>query len=308
MHSSVDAAPRPAVAPGLVLAAAVLGMSVAAPLVRLSAASPAVIALWRMGISLLIVAAGLAATSQWRELLTVRSREVVLSVMAGVALAGHFWSWNASVHLTTIAASVTLVSLQPAVVVLLSAVFLRESPTARQLAGIAVALTGALLISLPDVLRDAGAGAGSAGSANATLGNILALIGAVLAAIYFVLGRTVRSRLGVWSYVAIAYTACFVALLLTALVLPQPIWPQPPRELLIFAGLALGPMLLAHTGMNWALRYRPAYVVNLTVLAEPFGASLIAAFLPWIAEVPPATTIAGGIIVIAGMVLAAHRR
>jgi len=297
-------AQRPAIAPGLVLAVAIVGISVAAPLVRLSAAPPAVIALWRLGFSLVIVAAALGASGQWRELITVRSRDLALSILAGVALAGHFWSWNASVHLTTIAASVTLVSLQPAVVVLLSAFLLKETPTPRQLAGIAVALAGALLISLPDVFR----GAAASGATNPALGNMLALLGALLAAVYYVLGRGVRARLGVWSYVAIAYAACFVALFLAAFVLRQPIWPQPRQELLIFAGLALGPMLLGHTGMNWALRYRPAYVVNLTVLAEPFGASLIAALLPWIAEVPPATTIVGGVVVITGMAMAAHRR
>lgn len=301
-----SATEKPAIAPGVVLAVAVVGISVAGPLVRLSEAPAAVIAMWRMGFSLVIVAAALAASMQWRELLTIRPRELALSVLAGVALAAHFWSWNASVHLTTIAASVTLVSLQPAVVVLLSALFLRETPTGRQLAGIAVALTGALLISLPDVFR--GTAGGAAGSPNPALGNLLALIGALLAAVYYVLGRGVRARLGVWSYVAIAYTACFFALLLTAALLQQPIWPQPRQELLIFAGLAIGPMLLGHTGMNWALRYRPAYVVNLTVLAEPFGASLIAAFLPWIAEVPSVTTIVGGVIVVTGMVLAAYRR
>jgi drug/metabolite transporter (DMT)-like permease len=82
---------------------------------------------------------------------------------------------------------------------------------------------------------------------------------------------------------------------------------QPPRELAIFVGLALGPMLLGHTGLNWALKRSPAYVVNLTLLGEPVGATLIAAFLPGIREVPPPLTFVGGAIVFAGILLTARR-
>lgn len=297
--------PASPVHPGFVLALAILGISVAAPLVRLSQAPAVVVALWRLGFSLLLVGGALLLSGQWREWRTLRTKELTLPVIAGVALAGHFWSWNASVHLTTIAASVTLVCLQPAIIVAISAIYLYERPTGRQLAGIAIALAGALTITLPDLLR---AESGSLGPPNPLLGNLLALLGALLASIYYVIGRRVRARLGIWSYVGIAYTACFAALFAAAVLTSAPIAPQPSRELLIFAGLAVGPMLLGHTGMNWALRYRPAYVVNLTVLAEPLGASLIAAALPVIAETPPATTIAGGAIVLAGLALASARR
>lgn len=297
--------PAPPVHPGFVLALAILGISVAAPLVRLSQAPAVVVALWRLGFSLLLVGAALLLSGQWREWRALRTRELTLAIIAGVALAGHFWSWNASVHLTTIAASVTLVCLQPAIIVAISAMYLHERPTGRQLAGIAIALAGALTITLPDLLNP---DQGNLGPPNPLLGNLLALLGALLASIYYVIGRRVRARLGIWSYVGIAYTACFAALFTAAVLTSAPIAPQPSREMLIFAGLAVGPMLLGHTGMNWALRYRPAYVVNLTVLAEPLGASMIAAALPVIAETPPATTIAGGAIVLAGLALASARR
>jgi drug/metabolite transporter (DMT)-like permease len=87
----------------------------------------------------------------------------------------------------------------------------------------------------------------------------------------------------------------------------KPLAPQPPRELAIFAGLALGPMLLGHTGMNWALGHLPAFIVNLTTLGEPIGATILAALLPGIAEVPGVGTIAGGALVLVGVVLAARR-
>ena len=66
-------------------------------------------------------------------------------------------------------------------------------------------------------------------------------------------------------------------------------------------------MLLGHTGMNWALGHLPAYVVNLTTLGEPIGATLLAALLPGIAEVPGPGTLVGGVMVLGGILFAARR-
>jgi drug/metabolite transporter (DMT)-like permease len=82
-----------------------------------------------------------------------------------------------------------------------------------------------------------------------------------------------------------------------------PLVPQAPRDIAIFAGLALGPMLIGHTGCNWALRYLPAYVVNVALLGEAVGATLLAAALPGIREVPPVTTFAGGALILAGIIV-----
>ena len=286
----------PRVPPAAVLAVSLLGISFAAPLVRLSTAHPLAIAIWRLGFSLVIVAVALAVTGGWRQWRTLRPRDAWIAGAAGIVLALHFYAWNSSLLYTTVAASVVLVNLQPAIVAGLSALVLAERPGRGQVAGIALAMTGALVIGL----HDAG-GAGHPGS-RPLLGDALAVIGAITAAVYYVAGRRLRQRLDLWPYVGLVYGACFVTLVVIALVLRVPVGPQPPRELAIFAALALGPMILGHTGLNWALRYLPAYVVSLTVLGEPVGATVLAAVLPGIAEIPSLVTVAGGALVLAGVV------
>ena len=291
--------------PVLALALALLGISFAAPLVRLSDAHPVVIALWRLAFSLVMVGAMLVGTGTWRQWRTLSRRDVLVATGAGVMLALHFWSWNASVGYTTIAASATIVNLMPAFVAVASARWLGEVPSRRQMTGIGVAMLGAFVIALPDFI---GAASGATGAArNALLGDALALVGAVTAALYYVAGRRLRATLDLWPYVGIVYGACFVALLVAAGTMRLPVWPQPPRELAIFLGLAVGPMMLGHTGMNYALRYLPAYVVNLTTLGEPVGATLLAMLLPGIAEVPGPWTLAGGAILLGGVLLAGRR-
>jgi len=284
--------------PYWVLGLAVLGISFAGPLVRLSNAGALAIAVWRLGFSLVIVAVFLLATREWRDWRRLTLQELLLAVAAGVSLALHFWAWNASIHLTTIAASVSLVNLQPAIVALMSAFALKESPSSRQFLGIGAAIIGAFVIASPDLRNGAAASA-------PLLGNLLAVSAAITAAIYYTIGRRLRRVLGIWSYVSIVYGAALVTLFAVAIARGVALAPQPPREIAIFAALAVGPMLLGHTGMNWALKFLPAYVVNLTVLGEPVGATLLGAIIPAIHQIPSVSTLIGGAIVLVGVVITA---
>lgn len=293
--------------PGLVsavLVIAVLGVSLSGPLVRLSHAHPIAIAVWRLTFSLAIIAVPLGLSGAWKQLRALDARSYAIAIAGGVMLALHFWSWNTSVGLTTIAASVVLVNLQPLIVATLSALWLREPPTREQWMGIVIAVAGAAVVVLPD-LRQGGA---LSLSGRAALGDALATIGAITAAVYYVIGRRLRATLDLWAYVALVYGACLAALILVAAIIGAKLGPYPPREYRIFALLALGPMLLGHTGMNWALRYARAYQVNIVLLGEPIGATLLAAILPGINERPTAYTLVGGVLVLAGILLAERKR
>lgn len=301
----------PSAPPLLVLAASVIGFSFAAPLIRLSAAAPLVIATWRMGFSLVLVAIALVLTGSWRKWATLSRTDFLLAGAGGVMLALHFWSWNTSLRYTSVAASVTLVNLQPALVAIVSARWLGERPSVRQSIGIAIAILGALVVGAADVpggLAGIGAtltpGAGGSGR-GALFGNALAVLGAVTATAYYLVGRRVRQQLDLWPYVGLVYAAAFVTLVMLTVATGEALHPQPPRELAIFAGLALGPTLLGHTGLNWALAYLPAFIVNLTVLGEPIGATLLAAIIPGIGEIPGPWVLLGGAVLLLGVIITA---
>lgn len=308
-----DSSPPSRRSPLLVLAASLVGISLAAPLIRLSAADPLVIATWRLGFSLVIVAVALVIGGGWRQWRTLSRGDYAFAVGAGVMLAVHFWAWNASLRYTSVAASVALVNLQPVIIAAASVVWLREPPSRGQWAGIGVAVVGALVVALADIpgglsaIGPALAGLNAGAGSRPLFGDALALLGAVTAAGYYLVGRRLRRHLGLWPYVALVYGAAFVTCLLLALGTGTVLRDQPVRELQLFAALALGPMLLGHTGMNWALGHLPAFVVNLTTLGEPIGATLLAALLPGIAEVPGPGTIVGGVLVLGGVLFAARR-
>lgn len=279
-----------------VLAAAIAGISVSGPFARLSGAAPLAIAAWRLTLALTIIGIIVAVTGAWREWRALARRDLAVAALAGAMLALHFWSWIASLEYTTVAASVVLVNLHPVVIVAGSALVLGERPTARQLAGLAIAMGGAALVGYGDTTPGRIA-------PDALRGDLLAVVGALTVGVYYTAGRALRQRLSLWAYVALVYGACLACVLTLAAVTRVPLWPQPAREWPIFAGIAIGPMLLGHTGFNWSLRYVPAYVVSLAILAEPVGATVLAWLHPAIAETPGHWTLGGGAVILAGLVL-----
>jgi len=289
--------------PLLVLIVAVLATTYAGPIVRFATAPALVIAFWRLAL-VLPVTGGLTVLEGSREgeagsrisrltLLSAPVSLLPLMTLSGLLLALHFWSWIASLRFTTVASSVVLVSLKPVFAWGLAAAWLREHPTRAEAWGIALAVGGASLIGLADARLSLGALGGDG----------LALLGAVTGAGYYVIGRRVRQTVGIWRYATGVYATAAAALALLALARHVPLSGFPGRDWAVFGAMAAGPMLVGHTGMNYALRHFRATTVNVAALGEPVGASLIAWMVPSIHERPPMAALLGGVIVLSGITL-----
>lgn len=283
----------------VVLCLGVVGLSTSGPLARLATSPPLTIALWRLTFSLAIVAAALAWTEEWRAFRTVSRRELGLAAAAGVALALHFWSWIASLGLTSVAASVVLVNLHPLIIVTGSAWLLGERATRAEGLGLVLAMVGGVIVAVGEVAPDGA-------RPSSLVGNLLAIVGALTVGIYYVVGRHLRARLPLWSYVGLVYGACWLVVLLLVVVTDAPARPTAAGDWPLLLAIAAGPMLLGHTGFNWALRYVPAYVVSLVILGEPIGAAVLAWAVPAIGEVPSSSTLLGGAILLCGLAVAAR--
>jgi len=214
-----------------------------------------------------------------------------LMLLSGLLLALHFWSWIASLRFTTVASSVVLVSLKPVFAWGIAAAWLHEYPTRAEAWGIALAVIGASLIGLGDARLSPGA----------LGGDVLALLGALTGAGYYVIGRRVRQTVGIWRYATAVYAVAAAALALLALARSMPLVGFAGRDWTVFGAMAVGPMLVGHTGMNYALRHFRATTVNVAALGEPVGASVIAWLVPAIHEVPPPFAVVGGVLVLAGI-------
>ncbi len=275
--------------PLLALMVAVLATTYSGPLVRFASAPAIAIAFWRL--ALVLPVTGVLARREGPG--TAVRAALPLMTLSGVLLAVHFWAWIASLRYTTVASSVVLVSLRPVFVWGLAALWLGEHPSARGRWGILLAVLGAVLIGAGDARLSVGALAG----------DLLALGGAVAVAGYSVIGRRVRQTVGVWSYASVVYGVAAVVLAVSALIRSAPLTGFAARDWAVFGAMAAGPMLVGHTGMNYALKHLSATTVNVAALAEPVGATVIAWLVPAIREVPHVTAIVGGVMVLAGIAL-----
>jgi drug/metabolite transporter (DMT)-like permease len=218
------------------------------------------------------------------------------AVAAGLCLSLHFATWITSLSFTSIAASTTLVTTNPVWVALLSWLWWKEKPTRLTMAGIAVALAGGILIALGD------AGAVTPGN-NPTLGNSLALIGAWMASLYFLLGREAQQRgLGIGSYVVVAYSAGALVLLPLPFIFGSNYVGYPVAVYLYILLMAIASQVLGHTSLNWAVRWISPTLVTLGILFEPVSSSLLGFLI--FKEVPGELVLSGAIVLLIGVALA----
>lgn len=289
--------PRPSLAeraaPSAVLLTGVLAISWAAIFVRLAGEAPALtIAAVRMAVGAAVV---LSAAGWW-----MRRQDAFLDIRrgapwyaaGGIILAGHFWSWFASLERTSVGSSVMIIGLQPLLASAMAYAWLSERPTRWELAGMAMAAVGLAVIGAGD-LR---------GGTDALAGDALAFLGAVLGAAYRTVGRAARPSLGALEYSAGVYTVAAVLLWALAAGTGARVSGFAPNTWVWLLALAIVSQVVGHTAMNWALgRFRVA-TVSLVAQAEPVLATLLA--VPVLGEPVGAAVAAGGPFIVGGVVLA----
>lgn len=257
--------PASVVAVGLVVG--VLAVSTAAVLVRVADAPPLALAFYRCAGGA-VALAPFAVRSRLRSGGAQRLPYGLLGV-SGVFLALHFGLWISSLSYTTVASSVVLLTMAPLFVAVGGALALAEHPSRRTWVGGALAVVGAVGVSLADA-------GGVALGRQALLGNAMAFGGALTVAGYLVIGRMARRRLPVVVYATVVYGVAAGLLLLVCLATGTPLLGFDATAWLAIAGLVVGPQLLGHTVFNTLLSTVTASVVAVVVLAEPVSATLLA--------------------------------
>lgn len=224
------------------------------------------------------------------EFSEISAKDFALCAASGFFLALHYASWISSIQMTTIANSTVLVACSPMFVAILNFFIMKERPSYRMVIGIAMSLAGTFIIAM-----------GSAGGSQNSMmtGNVLAFLGAIFVAVYLVIGGIVRKRLSAGTYVFIVYSVSAFVLFAMCFAGSIPIYPYPARELALFFALAFFCSILGHTVYNYLVKYFSSTLISVSTLSEPIFASIMALF--FFSEIPTLYTLAGGIIILAGI-------
>lgn len=274
------------------LVISLVAISSSAPLIAYAAAPALAIAFWRNAIAV----AGLAPVALTRRRVEVRDllrpgagrRTLAVSALSGACLAVHFGTWVPSAKLTSVGMSVALVCLTPVWTALISAVRGIRVPGSTWL-GIGIAVLGVALAT----------GADPDLSGRALLGDGLALIGGVAAAGYTILGERARASIATTTYTTICYSICAAALCLTCVLAGADLSGYSGQTWLAIAAMTLGPQLLGHTLINYALHRVSATTVAVLLLLEVPGALIIAWLL--LGQLPAVRTLPGIAVLLAGV-------
>ncbi len=299
---------RPPVNPLIAIGFGILAASTASLFIRFAQdfAPSIIIATYRLGIATLLISP-FVLTKKRAELGSITKREILLAILSGTFLAIHFATWIKSLEYTTVASSVVLVSTVPLWVALFSPIFLKEPITKPILSGMVLAFVGVIIIAVSDVcsLKNGGLVCPLYNEffrGEAFLGDLLALVGAVAAAMYVIIGRSLRQRVSLLTYVFVVYGMAAVVLLALALSSNNPIFGYPKMAYVWFILLAIIPQLLGHSSLNYALGYLSAALVSIALLGEPIGSTILAYI--FLGEVPTLLKVFGALLILAGIYIA----
>ncbi|MBU1157994.1 MAG: DMT family transporter [Candidatus Thermoplasmatota archaeon] len=281
----------------LAIGVAMVSISFASIFIKWSESPPFVIAYYRLGFTCLILLPFLVRYGGLSEIRSFSGRDWMLVLLSGVALSFHFGLWIVSLSLTLVSTSVILVTSHPIFVAAISHFLMNEKVKKIAAAGIVLAFSGVVTISLSDY---------SEGGSN-LMGDLMAFLGGICAGIYFLSGRVARQRVSVLPYAFTVYGLSAVILMCSAAIVGDELLVTEDREIILFILLAIVPTIFGHTLFNYALKKVPAHIISTSVLGEPVGASILA-FLLLPGEVPGILIIAGGCLVVLGLYIVLNGR
>ncbi|SEF83216.1 Permease of the drug/metabolite transporter (DMT) superfamily [Actinacidiphila yanglinensis] len=271
------------------LAVAVSGVSLSAPLIASTAAPALAIAFWRNAMAVGV----LSPVALWRhrgELRRMGRRALGLSVLAGLVLALHFGLWLPSLNMTSVATSTALCTTTP----IWTTLILRargHHPPRLVWAGTALAVVGAVILTGIDLSTDT----------RALVGDSMALGAGLAAAVYMLLGAEVRRTATTTAYTFVCYATTAAALLCACLVSGSALAGYDGRTWLKIAALTVAAQLLGHSLLNRVVRGLGPSTTSTAILLETPGAALIAGL--WLGQTPPAAAYPALAVILGGLAL-----
>ncbi|MEM0249280.1 MAG: DMT family transporter [Desulfurococcaceae archaeon] len=205
--------------------------------------------------------------------------------MSGVSLALHFVFWMRSLFIIPVYISTLLVAVYPFYSLLIEVIAYRRRLPLMQFVGfLACTLLLAMYLGVHELVFNVGV--------------IEAMVAGFMVAVYFEVGSYARYKLkepttkyAISTYlVAALFVALFAGMLGVSLLYYEPV------KYVFFVALAVVPMILGHTLINYMLGKYPASIATSIGYGEPFGAGLLA-YLLLKQEISP-THIVFGILII----------
>jgi drug/metabolite transporter (DMT)-like permease len=264
-------------------------------LMRLSDVNPVASAFWRMALATPLLWAWAFVVRKQDEAGGKRTDFTLALILAGIYFAGDMAIWHLSLHYTTVSNATLLSNFAPVFIALWMWVAHRARFARTFIAGLAIALAGAVMLVGPN------AGGNTSGGDTKLLGDALGLASAVFYAAYQLVIKDARNQYSTARLMAWSTTITAIALLPFALMSPGAFWPAQLSGWLPLLGLALLAQIGGQTVIAYASAHLPASLSSVSLLIQPLTATIAA----WIifTEVISPVQMAGGALLLWGIYL-----
>ena len=271
-----------------ILFTGLLAISTSPVIARLLPLVPAaVISFWRMTFASTM----LWGVSSIRPQKSITPKNIRLVLAAGFLLAMHFIFWFGALKLTSIANTTVLGIVAPGFTLLFERLWYNRRLSWITIIALLIILVGCIIVQGDDLGSVSGAG----------LGNIMAITSAVFLGSVFIIGAEVRKTTPVITYTRMVYTISAVVLLVSSLILDNPLLGYSINNYFWLFMLGLIPTLIGHTAFSYSVKF-----VSPTVIAAlPLGEPIIASYLAWVlfTERVPFYVVSGGLIIFIGLII-----
>ena len=280
----------------LALGLGILSLSFSAMFVRWANAPGPVTAFYRIFFSIFLLLPFFLPRARANP--SIKSRSIILPLIAGVFTACDLGLWTASLSYTTASNATLLGNTAPLWVALGTWLILKKNLAPVFWRGLTITLLGAALIMGTDFLLHPRFGVGDA----------MAVCTGVFYGGYFLFTEKSRTLFDPVSHIWLVGVGASISLFLVNTVLQYPMTGYPTQTWLVFLATSIVSQLIGYMSLAYALGYLPASVVAPTVVLQPIVTTLLA--IPLLNEIPTIWQGIGGAIALVGIYIVnqAHNR
>jgi drug/metabolite transporter (DMT)-like permease len=273
--------------PYAALAVGISALSLSAMFVRWADAPGAMTGFYRLLISTILMFPLFVRQQSRRE--KIDRKFLLFPIIGGVFTALDFTLWNTSVQYTTAANATLLGNTSPLWVALIALFLFRERLRGSFWIGLALALTGAMLVVGSNFLQNPTLG----------FGDLLASTAAIFYALYQLTTQRGRKYIDPFRYTWLVGGSATACMFVINFVWGNSFTGYSAQTWLVFLATAVISQMIGYLSISYALGHLPASVVAPTLIGQPILTAILA--IPLLGEIPAPVQWLGGAVALAGI-------
>lgn len=248
---------------------ALTSLSTASTWAKLCEMPPEILGFWRLSLAAAVLYA-FQKLFKNSEKIKIDKQTMKWVFLSGFFFFLHLWTYKYASKHTLISLTMILFATNPIWTALGNVIAFKEPITRRMIVSFVIAFIGIILLTKDQINT----------SAEHTVGNISALVSALLFAIYLISGKKARAQISNSHFAIVMYAVCGFFFLSASLISGAPfIEGYTGISWLSVAGLIIVPTLLGHFLFTYVMSSMNLAIMTCGKLIEPVIASFIAYFV-----------------------------